>query len=389
MHQGQTVFAQVVELLPRRAFDNAVIRYDGDRRIRNLSCMDQLLAMIFAQITGRGSLRETVLCLDAIGSRRYHCGFRGSIARSTLADANELRDWRIFQDTAMALIHRARGQLPKDVELQRLEADIYALDSTTIDLCLKLFPWAKFRRRKGAVKAHTLLDLCTGIPVFVRVFHAKTHDVWMLDQIVPEPGAYYVMDKGYIDFARLHRLHRAGAFFITRLKRNADYRITGTGPSSPAKGVLSDKFIRMIGLKTRRHYPDTLRKIRYVDLATGKHLTFLSNNLLLDAQTIALLYYKRWDIELLFKWLKQHLHIKSFYGTSPNAVQIQIWVAVIVYVLVLQLRHRHGLRQDPNQILQILSVMTLEKTQILQLFSDLDAPIAEPENHNQLLLFEI
>jgi len=379
-----------MQLLPRRAWENAVQRYPGQRRERELSCMDHLLAMLFAQLTRRDSLRDLVRSLAALGSRRYHCGFRGvPIARSTLADANERRDWRIFQDTALALIRQVRGELPADPDLTQLQAEIYALDSTTIDLCLKLFPWAQFRRRKAAVKAHTLLDLKRGIPVFVRVSHGKTHDLDMLDRLQFEPGACYMMDKAYTDFARLYRLHCCGGFFVTRLKRNADYRIVAPGPGPCTQGVRSDKLIRLRGPKSRRLYPERLRKVRYRDPETGKTLTFLTNHLLLDAPTVALLYKKRWKIELLFKWLKGHLHIQAFYGTSSNAVQIQIWIAVIAYVLILRLKHRYGLQRPAGELAQILSITLLEKTPIPLLFSELFVSPVPNEDANQLLLFDL
>jgi hypothetical protein len=391
MNQGRAIFAQLVELLPRRAFANAIERYGGDRHVREFSCMDQLLCMVFAQLTGRSSLRETVACLVALGQRRYHCGIRGPVARSTLADANEQRDYRIFQDTAMTMIASARLDLPVDPELRRIgaKASIYALDSTTIDLCLKLFPWARFRRRKGGIKAHTMIDLRVGIPVFMCVSHAKTHDLWMLDQITPQAGAYYVMDRGYIDFARLYRLHAAGAFFFTRSKRGMDFRVTQRLPVRPGSGVTSDRLIRLRGPKSRHLYPDTLRLIRYVDPQTGKRLRFLTNNLLLPAPAIALLYRKRWRIELFFKWVKQHLHIKAFFGTTPNAVKTQLWIAVITYILVVQLKHRYALAQDLNKVLQILSVTILEKSLVSQVFSETNEAAFPSKAHNQLLLFEL
>lgn len=389
MNQGCTVFAQLLELLPRRAFGNAVARYRGDRRVRSLTCMDQLLCMIFAQVTGRSSLRETVSCLGALGSRRYHCGIRGRVSRSTLAEANERRDFRIFMDTALAMIDAARIELPVDRDLLRLNADAYALDSTTIDLCLKLFPWASFRRRKAGIKAHTLLDLNVGIPVFLRVTHAKTHDLWALDQLTPQPGAFYVMDKGYTDFARLHRLHCAGAFFITRAKRNLDFGVRQRLDADASAGVRSDRLIRLRGVQSRWRYPDTLRLIRYTDPGTGRGMRFLTNNLTLDAPTVALLYRKRWRIELFFRWVKQHLHIKAFFGTTPNAVKTQLWAAVIAFVLVLRLKHQHALGQETNDILQILSVTILEKTPVFELFSHINHPVQEDSNRNQLALFDL
>jgi hypothetical protein len=388
MNPGRTVFAQLVELLPRRAFDNAVSRYRGDRRVRALSCMDQLLCMIFAQVTARSSLRETVSCLKALGSRCYHCGIRGRVARSTLAQANENRDYRIFMDTAMAMIHAARIELPVDRDIAALNADAYALDSTTIDLCLKLFPWASFRRRKAGIKLHTLLDLRVGIPVFMRVTHAKTHDLRALDQIVPQAGAFYVMDKGYIDFRRLHRVHCTGAFFITRARKRMDFGVRRRLRVDAQAGIRSDRLIRLRGPKSRKLYPDTLRLIIYVDPKTNKRLKFLTNNLLLDAAIVALLYRKRWRIELFFKWIKQHLHIKAFFGTTPNAVKTQLWAAVIVYVLVMKLKHRYQLPQEPNEIFQILGVAFLEKTPILELFLEITRQNPNAQNRNQLYLFD-
>jgi hypothetical protein len=387
MNQGRTVFAQLVQLLPRRAFENAVSRYHGDRRVRSLSCMDQLLCMIFAQITGRSSLRETVSCLSALGSRLYHCGIRGGVRRSTLADANEKRDYRIFMDVAMAMIEAARLELPVDRELGRLKANVFALDSTTIDLCLKLFPWARFRRRKAGIKAHIMIDLLVGIPVFLRVTHAKTHDLWALDQIVPLFGAYYVIDKGYVDFARLHRFQRAGAFFVTRAKKNMDFGVRERRPIR-GQGVTSDRIIRLRGPKSRRLFPDPLRLIRYVDPESGKRFRFLTNNLALDAATIALLYRRRWRIELFFKWIKQHLHVKAFFGNTPNAVKTQLWVAVIVYVLVVKLKHSEMLLNDPNEIFQILSVTIFEKTPVFELFSEISRSKIESTDRNQLTLFD-
>lgn len=388
MYQGRTVFAQLADLLPRKAFDAAARRYRGQRRVRTLSCLDQLLCMIFAQFTARSSLRETVLCLRALGTRRYHWGIRNAPSRSTLADANEKRDWRIFQDTALAMISAAQLDLPVDADLRRLRARIYAIDSTTIDLCLSLFPWARFRRHKGAVKAHTVFDLNVGIPTFVRVSHGKTHDLWMLDQIVPQAGAFYVVDKAYIDFARLYRFHQAGAFFITRAKRNMDAAVRQRMSVTPGGPVTSDHRVRLRGVKSRRLYPDTLRVIRYVDPDTHKRLKFLTNNMLLDAATIALLYRKRWRIELFFKWAKGHLHIKAFFGTSLNAVTAQVWIAVIVFVLVVRLKHRFQLSQDLNEIFQVLGLSLSEKVPVFELFSQTGLQDFKGIDRNQLSLFD-
>jgi hypothetical protein len=388
MNQGQTIFAQIVELLPRRAFENAVSRYEGQRRVRTFSCRDQLLTMIFAQITGRSSLRETVLCLRALGPRRYRCGIRSIPARSTLAEANERRSHCIFEDTALAMINALRLQLPIDAELRSLQARVYALDSTTIDLCLSLFPWAHFRRRKGAVKAHTLLDVTVGLPVFMRISPGKMHDLWMLDQIVIQGGAFYILDKAYIDFARLYRLHQAGAFFVTRARRDMDFAVRQRLEVADDGPVIRDRLVRLRGPKSRWRYPDTLRLIRYVDADTGKRLTFMTNNLTLDAATVALLYRKRWRIELFFKWLKQHLHIKAFFGTTPNAVKTQVWIAVIVYVLVMKLKHHYQLSQELNEILQVLNVALSEKVPVFELFLRDGEQPSDGEDHNQLTLFE-
>jgi hypothetical protein len=388
MNQGRSVFAQLVELIPRRAFENAVSRYRGERRVRQLSCMDQLLCMIWAQVTGRGSLRETVLCLRAMGSRRYHCGVRVAPARSTLAEANQNRDYRIFEDTALAMIAALQRDLPALPGLGRLKARVLAIDSTTIDLCLALFPWARFRRRKAAVKAHTVFDVAVGIPVFVRISHGKTHDLWMLDQIVPQAGAFYVMDKGYVDFARLYRLHLAGAFFVTRAKSNMDYRLRQRRPVKAGGPVIRDRLVRLRGPRSRKLYPDTLRLINYIDPQTGKRFRFLTNNLILDACTIALLYRRRWRIELFFKWVKQHLHIKAFFGVTPNAVKTQVWIALMVYLLVVRLKHRYQLAQELNEILQVLSIATSEKVPVFALFSQTMVQDGQGQDPNQLTLFD-
>jgi hypothetical protein len=389
MNAGRTVFSQLLSLLPRRAFDSAIERYNGHKKLRHFSCMDQLLCMVFAQITGRTSLRETVTCLRALGSRRYHCGIRGVPAKSTLAEANQRRDFRIFMDTALSMIDSARIELPIDVDLKRLGVRAFAIDSTTIDLCLKLFPWAYFRRRKAGIKAHTVIDLRVGIPVFVRISNAKVADVTVLDEIAFQSGAFYVVDRGYVDFERFHRIHLAGAFFITRAKRRMDCRVTrrlSVGKDGP---ITHDHHVKLRGLKSRKLFPEVLRRVRYIDPKTAKRLTFLTNHLTMDATSIALLYRKRWKIELLFKWMKQHLHIKAFFGTTPNAVKTQIWIAVIVYVLVHLLKHRHGLGQTPNEIVQILGVTIFEKTAINQVFSEIMERSAESLNRNQLMLFDL
>jgi len=388
MNIGRTVFAQLLELLPRRAFELAVTRHRTSGRPLALSCMDQLLCMIFAQITGRSSLRETVTCLRAIGSRRYHLGIRHTPARSTLADANERRDHRIFVDTAMSMIASARQELPVDADLKRVGIRAaFALDSTTIDLCLALFPWARFKRRKGAIKAHVLMDLNAGLPVFMRISHGKTSDISTLDRMMYLPEAFYVLDRAYVDFERLHRLHQAAAFFVTRPKRGMKFRVKRRLPADTNRGVIRDRLIRLTGQHPRRLKSWTVRLIRYQDPADGKRLTFLTNHLTLEAWQVALLYRKRWKIELLFKWMKQHLHIKSFFGTTPNAVKSQMWIAVITLVLIHRLKHRLGLRQSPNEIAQILSVTLCEKTPINQAFFEEVEQNAQTHDHNQLMLF--
>lgn len=388
MNSGRTVFAQLLELLPRRAFDLAIERYGGEKKLRRFSCHDQLLCMIFAQVTARSSLRETVSCLRALGSRRYHCGIRATPARSTLAEANERRDSCIFMDTALSMIASTRLELPLDADLKRLNIQAFAIDSTTIDLCLKLFPWAQFRRRKGGIKAHVMIDLNVGIPVFMRVSHAKVSDVLVLDQIVFQAGAFYVFDRGYVDFGRFHRIQLAAASFITRAKRKMSYRVCKRLEVAPGGPIQRDQLVRLRGPKSRKLYPGLLRRIRYSDPETGKKFNFLTNHLTFDALLIALLYRKRWKIELLFKWMKQHLHIKAFFGTTPNAVKTQLWIAVMVYVLFHRLKHRHGLSQTLNEIAQILSVTVTEKTPVKQVFSEIQKKNAGDENRNQLKLFD-
>ena len=397
MNSGRTVLAQLFDLLPRRAYAQAVARYAARERAPAMSCMDQLLCMAFAQLTGRSSLRETITCLRAIGVCRYHCGIRCMPARSTLADANERRDHRIFMDAALSMIRSARLELPVDPDLRRLNIRAaFAVDSTTIDLCLALFPWALFRKRKGGVKAHVMLDLRVGsggeashIPVFMRVSHAKTSDVSILDLIPFAAGAYYVLDKGYIDFARLYRIQQARAFFVTRAKRDMVYRVIQRRPVTPGGPVTHDQVIRLRGPKSRKFFPEPLRRIRYVDAETGKRLTFLTNHLTLDAATIALSYRKRWRIELLFKWMKQHLHIKAFFGTTPNAVKTQLWIAVMVLVMIHRLKQQEGLTQTPYEIAQILSVTLCGKTPINQAFLDTSKEIVGTSDHNQLTLFDL
>jgi hypothetical protein len=356
MNVGRTVFAQLLEHLPHKEFHKCVARYGGERYAKNFSCWDQYLAMAFAQLTYRESLRDIETCLRAVGGKLYHLGFRTSVARSTLADANESRDWRIFADFAQALIATARRLYVCEAMGVDLEQSLYALDSTTIDLCLALFPWARFRQRKAAVKMHTLLDLRGNIPAFVHVTDGKVHDVNVLDEIVPEAGAFYVMDRAYIDFARLYVLNLSSAFFVVRTKSHVLLQRRYSHAVDKNAGVRSDQTVVLSSYGSATVYPDALRRISYVDLETNKRLKFLTNNFTLPALTIAQIYKQRWQVELFFKWIKQHLRIKAFYGTSENAVKTQIWIAVSVYVLVAIVRKRLELPASLYQILQILSL---------------------------------
>lgn len=389
MYAGQLVFAQLMDFLPRHEFNACVRRYDGDRRLRGFSCRDQFLCLAFAQLTFRESLRDIETCLRSVACKLYHAGFRGTIARSTLADANRVHDWRIYADFAQVLIGRAR-KLYANEPLSTLLADtVYALDSTTIDLCLKLFPWARFRRRKGAIKLHTLLDLRGNIPCFIHISHGKMHDVNVLDHLPIEAGAFYVMDRGYVDFQRLHRFTTGGAFFVTRGKRNLDFTRRSRRRVDKTTGLRSDQTIVLAGLKSARLYPAPLRRVAFYDEEHDRRLVFLTNNFDLPALTIAGLYKSRWQVELFFKWIKQNLRIKGFYGTSENAVKTQVWVAISVYVLVAIVRKELKSKRRLGAILQILSLTLFEKTPIFQAFADEKTPNAEVPSHNQLTLFDL
>lgn len=388
MFQGQIVLAQLMEFLPRRDFNACVARYRGDYRQRTFSCRDQFLAMAFAQLTFRESLRDIETCLSTLKPKLYHAGFRGRVTRSTLADANERRDWRIYADFAQVLIRRARKLYARDALSVDLAHTAYALDSTTIDLCLSLFPWAPFRRRKAAVKLHTLLDLRGNIPCLIRISHGKTHDLTALDHLSLEPGAFYIMDKGYTDFARLHRFHQAGAFFVVRGKRGLDFRRRVRREVDRDRGLRSDQTIALCGPLTSQRYPDPLRRIAYFDAENEKRFVFLTNNFTLPALTIAQLYKCRWQVELFFKWIKQHLRIKAFYGYSPNAVKTQVWIAVSVYVLVAIVRKELHVDRSLSEILQILSLSLFEKTPLNQAFSHEHVTFPEPYCRNQLPLFD-
>src|SRR6266566_360250 len=374
MNTGRTVFSQLIEFLPHQQFQKCVDRYGGGRYLKNLSCWDQYLAMAFAQLTYRESLRDIEACLGSIGGKLYHMGFRGKVARSTLADANELRDWRIYADFAQVLIAIARP--------------LYAHDSTTIDLCLALFPWAKFRKHKAAVKMHTLLDLRGNIPTFIRITEGRVHDVNILDQIMPEPGAFYVMDRAYVDFERLFFLTLSSAFFVVRTKTNVLLQRRYSHKIDKSTGVRSDHTVILTSFESASVYPDALRRVTYLDVEKNKRFKFLTNNFTLPAHVIAQIYKSRWAVELLFNWIKQHLRIKAFYGTSENAVKTQIWIAVSMYVLVAIARKRLNLEASLYQILQILSLTLFEKTPILQVLEASDSQENLVTDPNQLILFD-
>ena len=389
MNLGRTVFSQIMDHLPAYEFQKCVARYRGDSHLRGFSCLDQYLAMAFAQLTYRESLRDIEACLRSVAGKLYHMGLRGKVSRTTLADANESHDWRIFADFAQVLIAIARPLYAHDPIGIDLDQSLYALDSTTIDLCLSLFPWAKFRQRKAAVKMHTLLDLHGNIPTFISITDGKVHDVNILDEILPEAGAFYVMDRGYVDFERLYMFTLSSAFFVMRTKSNVLLQRRYSHPVDKSTGVRSDHTVILTAIGSAKAYPDPLRRVSYLDVETRKRFKFLTNNFTLPALTIAQIYMSRWQVELFFKWIKQHLRIKAFYGTSENAVKTQIWIAVSVYVVVAIIRKRLGLEASFYQILQILSVTLFEKTPILRAFDEADSPDDLHENSNQLFLFDL
>jgi hypothetical protein len=385
---GRTIFAQLMDFVSPYEFRVCVDRYGGQYKVQTFSCWDQFLCLAFAQLTYRESLRDIQACLRVAQPKLYHMGFRGTVARNTLAHANEVRDWRIFADFAQGLIATARGLYATEPFGVELEQTVYALDATVIDLCLALFPWATFRKRKGAVKLHTLLDLRGNIPTVLFITPGRVHDVNILDTLVVEAGAIYVFDRGYLDFARLARLHQAQAFFVTRAKRNFRFRYLDSHPVDRATGVASDQTIRLYGFYSKQSYPDRLRRIRYFDAERRKWLVFLTNNFTLPALTIAQLYKCRWQVELFFKWIKQHLRIKAFYGTSENAVKTQIWIALAVYVLVAIVKKRLRLEVSLYTILQILSVSLFEKIPLDQALALSREVAQEADSANQLNLFE-
>ena len=389
MHTGQSIFSQIMDFVPMYEFRKCVQRYHGNYKVRDFSCWNQFLCPAFAQLTYRESLRDIVCCLRSMERKLYHMGFRGNISRSTLADANETRDWRIYADFAQVLIHIARGLYKDDGFGVELDNTVYALDSTTIDLCLSLSPWAQFRKQKGAIKLHTLLDLRGNLPSYIQITDGKVHDVNILDDLIPEPGSFYIMDRGYIDFARLYTLTQFCAFFVTRAKTNIQFRRLYSHPVDRSIGLRCDQTILLTGYYSSKGYPDKLRRTSYYDAETEKLLTFLSNNFIIPALTIAQLYKCRWQVELFFRWIKQHLRIKAFYGTSKNAVKTQIWIAIAVYVLVAIIKKRLDLDITLYTILQILSVTAFEQVPIIQVLTNFDYKLLDSDLDNQLLLFDL
>lgn len=388
MNTGKLIFSQVIDHLPIHTFHRCVQRYRGHYKVQSFSCLDQHLCMVFAQLTYRESLRDIEACLRARQNKLYHMGVRGRVSRATLADANEKRDWRIHADFAQALIAIARRLYVDDAFGADLNDTVYALDATTIDLCLTLFPWAPFQRSKAAVKLHTLLDLRGNIPAFIHITDARWRDSWVLDELTPEPGAFYVMDRGYIDFARLHRLSLSAAFFVVRGRANFLFRRLYSHAIDKTSGLICDQTVVAVSKRSAAGYPDKLRRIKYRDPKTGKIFVFLTNNFTLPALTIARLYKCRWQVELFFKWIKQHLRIKRFFGTSENAVKTQVWIAVSVYVLVAIIKKRLHLEASFYTILQVLSGTVFEKTSLYQVLTESECA---PHNHptpNQLKLFD-
>ena len=392
MHIGKIVFSQVIEHLPMHTFRRCVQRYDGNHKVKSFSCLDQFLCMAFAQLTYRESLRDIEACLRAQREKLYHMGIRGGVSRNTLANANKVRDWRIYADFAQALIKIARPLYAEEDLGLDLDNTVYALDASTIDLCLSVFPWALFRSTKSAVKLHTLLDLRGNIPTFIHISDGKLHDVNVLDILIPEPGAFYIMDRGYLDFGRLFSMDQAGAFFVIRAKSNTVYQRRYSHPVSSvsqASGVKCDQTIVLTGVKAKDDYPQPLRRIKYHDSKTDKTFNFLTNNFTIPAQTVADLYRYRWQVELFFKWIKQHLRIKAFFGTTENAVKSQIWIAISVYVLVAIIKKQLKLETELYTILQILSLTLFEKTPLDQLLMMSDYKNEECTIDNQLNLFDL
>ena len=389
MNQGRTVFAQLIQFLSHNEFNRCVARYGGHKSVRSFSCWDQFLTMAFAQLTYRESLRDIEVCLAAQRHKLYHSGFSGPIKRSTLADANEKRDWRIYRDFAQSLIQIARPLYAHSELGLELDATAYAFDATTIDLCLSLFPWAKFRRHKGAIKLHTLLEIHSAIPVFIAITAGDVHEVNLLDELIPEPGSFIVMDRGFVDFQRLYRLHTALAFFVIRSKGNLAFRRRYSAPHDRSTGVRSDQTIVLTGPKSATLYPLALRRVHYYSAERQQRLVLLTNNFSIPALTVAALYRYRWQIELFFKWIKQHLRIKSFFGTSDNSVKTQVWIAISVYVLMAIIKKRLHLKHDLYTLLQVLSLTLFDKTPLLTLFQQAEYDLQLDHDVNQLQLLDI
>ena len=389
MHAGRIIFSQLLDFLPKKQFDRCVRRYHGNHRTKTFSCFDQYLCMAFAQITYRQSLRDIESCLRAMQPKLYHCGIRGNISRNTVANANEHRSWKIYADFAQILINKARTLYANEDFGIQLNREVYALDSTTIDLCLSLFPWAKFRKHKAAVKVHTLMDLKGSIPTFIRITDGKVHDVNIFDDLILEPGAIYIMDRGYLDFARLYTFTQNLSTFITRAKSNFDYRRLYYQKVDKTTGLRCDQTIRLNGFYPSQDYPAVLRRIGYFDLDTNKKFIFLTNNFTLPALTIAKLYKCRWRIEIFFKWIKQYLRIKTFFGTTKNAVKTQIWIAISVYVLIAIVKKELKIKLSLGETLQILSIVLFEKVPITQVLTKTMSQNQNVQSHNQLLLFDL
>ncbi|MGB2927311.1 MAG: IS4 family transposase [Desulfobacterales bacterium] len=388
MNYGKTIFSQIIDFFPYKKFRRCVKRYNGNYRVRSFTCYDQFLCMAFAQLTYRESLRDIECCLRAIHEKLYHMGINGKVSRSTLADANEKRDWRIYSDFAQILIHKARKLYAGEDFGLELEETVYALDASTIDLCLSVFPWARFRKSKGAVKLHTLLDLRGNIPSFISITDGKVHDVNILDELIPEAGAIYLMDRAYLDFERLYTMHQCSAFFVTRTKSNTAIRRIYSNPIDKSTGLRCDQTVALTGFYSKKAYPEKLRLVKFFDAETGKRLSFLTNHFSLPALTIAELYRYRWQVELFFKWIKQHLRIKAFYGTSENAVKTQIWIAISIYVLVAIIKKRLKIEFSLYTILQIFSISVFEKRLISQALAPIDYKNKITSGHIQLNLFD-
>ncbi|MCK4431445.1 MAG: IS4 family transposase [Candidatus Aminicenantes bacterium] len=389
MYTGKTVFSQIIDFLPMYEFRKCVKRYRGNYKLKSFSCLDQFLCMAFAQITYRESLRDIEACLRSMQNKLYHMGIRGGVSRNNLAHANENRDWRIYADFAQVLIHQARNLYVDDDFGVELDQTVYALDTTTIDLCLSLFPWAKFQKRKGGIKLHTALDLRGSIPIFIKITDARVYDLCILDELIPEPGSFYIMDRGFLDFERLYTLNQLRAYFVIRSRSNIKFRRIYSHPVDKSTGLRCNQTIALTGVDTPKYYPEKLRRVRFFDRENNNHLIFLTNNFILPAYTIAQLYKCRWQIELFFKWIKQHLRIKSFYGTSENAVKTQIWIAISVYLLVAIIKKLLNLEMSLYTFLQILSVTAFEKVPILQVLRDFSDTEQPDDTCKQLKLFEL